>query len=152
MALADDFENRFSSNKVIQLTNPDNPAAASKDSTRLSLAATDTQERFETIVGVAYDSTDQTHVSYALRGVILMLRLYADPINDSIITNLERWEKSLEKLRLRTSAAAFSPKTSSNYVPSTPPSGRPPFDERSFDGIRVLSPRSNSQSAGNDDC
>lgn len=118
MALVDDFENRYSANRVIQLTNPDLASASSKDSTRLAFAATDAEARFQVIVGKTYDSTDAAHVTYAVTGVEIMLLRYGSEPIESIESKLRNWEKTLEPLRKQQVNFVPLPMTTSNLVPS----------------------------------
>lgn len=143
MALVDDFKVRYSTTAVLNYSNPDDPAATSNDDTRLNAAAADAESRFEIVTGESYDSANADHVAFAVPGVLVILQLYQNGPNERIDADLRRWERSLERLRDRGHNAAFSVKHSSNYVPSTPESGAPPFDNRRWNDLRIRPPRGN---------
>ena len=134
MALVDDFETSYSAQRVIELTNPDLPSATTKDSTRLSTAATHAQARFEVIVGKTYDSTDSAHVTYAVPGVAIILQRYSDEPIDSIERKLRNWEDTLKPLRMQQVNFIPLPDTTSNLVPTRETTDR---------DVRPVSDRSN---------
>ncbi len=150
MALTDDFTARYSSTRVINLTNPDTPGATANDTTRLAAAAADAQARFENIVKETYDSTDTDHVAYAVRGVEIMLKIYSTHPPQGVTGELERWEKSLEALKMTRHQAAFSVKHKSNYAPSAGERGKPPFDNAHWDDLRIDAPSGGNRTSGDE--
>lgn len=133
---------------LANLTNPDTPGASAKDDTRLGLACTDAQARFEIVVGISYDSTNARHTALAVSGALLYLQKYVGTAADNIDRDIESWLDSLESYRLRTSAAAFSPKTSANWNPSRGPDGRPWSDRANFGDVILDAPRNASDLDG----
>ena len=75
MALTDEVTDRYSSQYLIGLTNPQLSSAAAIDTTRLARAATDVEADFEIYPGIAFVTTNSLHVSTAVEGVILKLMM-----------------------------------------------------------------------------
>ena len=148
MALIDRVTARLSADRQLNLSNPDVPGAITNDLTRLQAAADDAEGIFETVVGVDYDDTNASHVAYAVDGVDLILRVRQSgrsPFTDPTVTE---WKRSLRELAGTEGRATFAPKATTGYTPSTPETGRPPFDQRNFDDIRVRAPRQNQRLPG----
>ena len=66
MTLADETQSRYGASRLVELTNPNSPASTTLDSTRLGLASTDAQARFQSRVGVAFDLANARHVDVAV--------------------------------------------------------------------------------------
>jgi hypothetical protein len=83
MALEDRVQTRISAARLVQLTNPDRPAATTLDSTRLAAAARDAEAELKAKTGITYDDTDAYHQAVGTDGVICVLQRragkYAEP-------------------------------------------------------------------------
>lgn len=78
MSLADDVKTRMggsSSDILVQLSNQDSSATTINDAV-LGGACDDAQGEFERITGLAFDSTNKSHVSVMVQGVLYFLELY----------------------------------------------------------------------------
>lgn len=73
MAIEDEVKSRYSNQRLVELTNPGNPNAATIDGTRLTLAATDARQEFELMTATAFDINDATHVAIVVEGVLCYL-------------------------------------------------------------------------------
>lgn len=146
MTLLSRLTARISSDRADQLSNPDLPGASSSDTTRLQAAADDAQGIFETVTGVTYDDTNARHVAYAVAGAEIILRVRAQGLN-SIFNDpdMKGWKVELREIAGTLGRATFAPKATSGYTPSEPETGRPPFDQRNFDDIRIRPPRQNNR-------
>lgn len=143
MALADDVTARLSTTRLQQLTNPDDPTASAVDTTRLGLACTDAQAEFETVAGIAYDSTVARHTALGVRGAIIYLEKFIGLDGGEWRESHDRWIADMERLRNRTHNAWIAPQTSSNLEPSREPSDettRPDFDLETFAEFRPERP------------
>jgi len=109
MALSDELTNRLSTQKLVDLTNPDTTGATTVDTTRRDAAIADVEGEFRTIAGVVYDNTDNRHVKIAVKGVVLYLRSYAKNAK----VNFDGFEKELKALRKVTANNRLLPKTNS---------------------------------------
>lgn len=132
---------RFSSERLINLSNPDDPTASAIDTDRLQAAADDAEAMFETVTGVDYDDDDVMHVAYAVAGVDLLLRLRAQGKSVFNDPDFKAWKESLREIAGTQGRAAFAPLGTTAYEPSSPETGRPPFDQRNWDDIRIRAPR-----------
>lgn len=74
MALEDRVQTRISAARLVQLTNPDRPAATTLDSARLAAAARDAEAELRAKAGVTYDDTDAYHQSVGTDGVVCILQ------------------------------------------------------------------------------
>lgn len=121
------FEARVPPKTVIQATNV-TPGASSKDSAKLTLAATDVAADFEVFAGVEFDASDEAQLSFAIRGV--MLKLLAFKMEADALEAYERYTDSLEtKLGQTRHRNRITPKTTSKLEPTSEQAGtRPHFD------------------------
>jgi len=136
---------RISSQRIINLTNPDLPTATSADTTRLGLACDDVESDFSTYLGRSYDDDLPGDVSIGVDGVIskLMLRMASggDTANKAHESYLERLKDHRKRV---------VPKTSSMLTPTAEDRGtgntiRPHFDRRKFDDFTPGHPQGNNR-------
>lgn len=138
MALTDEVQARYSSQILINVTNPQNTAATSIDTTRLNNAITDVQSEFKKR-GITYDNTVDTHIATAVPGVFARLLLFAAQDGSR-----EMWKEFLEDVRFlseTTSRDRIKPDTDSLLDKSADVSGAlPAFDKDNFRGYVVNPP------------
>ena len=138
MALATHVTNRFSSVKLTQLTNPDDPSAITVNTTLLGYAADDVLGDFVSILGREYDddsgsTTQSQDISVGIEGVIAKLMQRITASSDSGRQAHDQYLERLKSLRKR-----VLPKTNSNLQPTPDDRGtgrivRPHFDRRKMD-------------------
>src|SRR3990167_7318360 len=102
MALSTHFQNRYSAKFVRAITNPDVVNASSVDTTRLNNAASDAEEWFREIVGVAYSDSDNGHVAAACYALEVILRERAEKYGEGLDKMRERAEQKMIALSRRT--------------------------------------------------
>jgi len=139
VALIDRVKARLPAELLRQLTQKDDRQPATIDDTVLGLAIDDVGADFKVYAGVAYDDADARHVVFAVRGVLLCLRLNQGR-TEGAYERFADWQRSLdEHLRLVTGNDRISPKSSSALTPSDEASAgeivRPYFDERVIDDV-----------------
>jgi hypothetical protein len=133
MALTDEVQSRFSSQILINVTNPQNSAATTVDTTRLGNASTDVQADFQIEAGIAYDNTVATHVNVAVDGVYAKLLIRAGQGGKA---EHDEYIERLRALKLITGRDRISPSTDSLLSPSTDVIGAlPSFDRKNFAGF-----------------
>lgn len=139
MALTDEVQGRYSSQLLINVTNPQLASATTIDTTRLNYAITDVQAAF-TKRGITYDNTVATHVVTAVPGVFARLVLMAGQDG-----GFELWKSFLEDLKLLaevTSRDRILPSTDSLLTKSTDDSGAlPAFDKDQYQGYLLDPPQ-----------
>ena len=144
MALIDEVKSRIPTQKLVELTNVDDPSIKIITDIRLAKAVTDTEADFEVHTGVVYDNSNAKHVNASVIGVVRKLQL--DKLESSAFKNHEAWHKSLERLRLVTGNNRIKPKSSSKLTPAKEaPNGeivRPHFDVE--DGFGDIIPEQRS--------
>lgn len=146
MALTTQTTNRYSSQRLINLTNPDLPTATSVDSTRLGLAADDVESDFHSIVGRSYDesaSTAAQDIGVAVEGVIAKLMMRSSG-GEAARSAHEEFIERLKGLRKR-----IVPKSTSMLTPTEEDRGtgqtvRPHFDRAKFDKFVPEHPRADN--------
>jgi len=136
MALRDDIktavEAKYSSKRLIQLTNHDTDGVTTVNDTILLEAIDDTIAEFDMEAGLAPTTLAiQLHETLLCEGTIIRLHTYNAIIGDGADKALERWRERCRKLNDRGARPADS---NSNYEVSTEPSGKPPFDRRHMQG------------------
>ena len=146
MSLLSEVQLRFSAQRLVELTNPDD-GSGSLNLTRLGSAIADAKSEFFRRVGVPFDETDADHISVGVKGVLAYLNEYRGlPRSDVAKTAIEEWRESL-KIFARTVDGALkwvTPVTDSTYQPTfPPPDTRPAFDDQRLQDYR-LEPRRNS--------
>lgn len=144
MALVDEVQNRYGTQYLVNLTNPQLPSATSIDSTRLSNASTDVQADFKIIAGVTYDNSVDTHVSVAVDGVIAKLRMRNGQGGSESVEAHNQYIERLRQLAKITGRNRVEPKSSSSMTETTETqqgeTTRPKFDRRRFDDITLNKP------------
>lgn len=129
--LQNDVKTRYSVSVLAALTNPDAPEVTAIDDPRLDLAVADVEGDFLRILGRTYDSTLKEHVSVAVEGVMVKLRLRTGNTGDGVTVQEEKWLERLRGLRLpviptSTSRMTPTPETVGSQVK------RPAFDDPGF--------------------
>lgn len=130
MPLTTEVQNRYRTQFLIELTNPNDRGATTVNLAALQEASDDVEADLEVHAGTAYDNNDARHVSAAVRGVVKRLQVYQGKAPDRDITN---WQQSLrDGLRLVTGNNRVRPRSSSNLTPAEEAPGgqivRPFFD------------------------
>jgi hypothetical protein len=139
MSLVSNVQSRFSTTFLAQITNPQNPASTSLDSTRLSLAATDTEADFRIYCGVTYDDTDARHVNVGVEGVIIKLMMRTGQWANREIE--ERWHEKLKALAMVTGRDRISPLTTGSVAASSEQANQPAlFDEGAWRAVAPHGP------------
>lgn len=131
-ALVTAFESRIPSARVIQLTNPKNKAATSKNSTQLTNASTDAHSKFEAIVGVALDTDVNRHLWV---GIILMeafLLRYQAGGSAEARARMKEAEEEAERLALVEGRDSIEITTNSDLAPTGDQSTTPSADSTHF--------------------
>ena len=134
MALSDEVQSRYSSQLLINASNPQLSTATSIDTARLTLACTDVQAAFEVMCGVAYDNTVATHVAYAVEGVFQRLLVLT---GQASIDTWKDWKATLkDELALVTGRDRIEPTTDSLLSPTEDTMGDlPQSDRKNFRGL-----------------
>lgn len=131
MSLVTNTQSRYSSQILINASNPQSSGATSVDSTRLSLAATDVSAVFEVLCGVEYDDSNALHVLYGVEGVLVRLLLMT---GQTTIEAWDKWKSSLkDELALVTGRDRIPPTTDSLLSPTEDtPNTLPATDRTNF--------------------
>jgi hypothetical protein len=140
MALTDEVQSRYSTQLLINASNPQSAAATTIDTTRLNNAVTDVQAAFKKR-GITYDNTIDTHVATAVPGVYARLLVVTGQDGGR-----EEWTAFLDDLKLlaeTTSRDRVVPYTDSLLSPTQDTSGDlPMFDRKQFEGYVPGAPTS----------
>ncbi len=142
MSLDSNVQNRWSSQILINASNPQNSGQTSIDTTRLANAETDVQAAFKVLSGVAYDDTDDRHVLYATEGVLVRLLVLT---GQTALSDWRDWKRSLKReLAPVTGRDRIIMSSRSKFRPTEEAAGDKPLNDRSvFDGhFRSKSPSS----------
>ena len=142
MPLATHVQNRYSTEYLIQLTNPQNRNATTVNTTLLGFSADDVDALFDVYAGVAYDDSDATHVAVAVEGVIaFLMRRTGQATAEARVT---AWLASIRALGSVSGRNRVTPDSTTKMQPSeddrlssTP---RPAFDDRRFDDFMPNAP------------
>lgn len=140
MPLEAHVQNRYSTQLLIELTNPDNPAATGINTAKLSQASADVIADFRILAGTKYNDNDERHVSIAVQAVVLKLQIWMtrSPIQErlesryrdlikgdlALVTGRNRIIPSVPDLERGEAARAFPPGVLNEYVPNPPITGR----------------------------
>lgn len=133
---------RYSAQRLLNLTNPDNPGATTLDSDRLDAACDDATADFATHAMLAFDETVPQHVSVAVRRVVaLLLDRQMNGANDE----MEASQKALENLAGVTSRKRIVAQCDRSLGPSPDVDAagnprRPEFDAPRFERFDMLPP------------
>ncbi len=139
MALADEVQDRYSDEKLTQLTNPDNrgtgATAVAIDTARLDKAVLDAQSRFKTRTQLVYDETDADHIALGVDGVVAFL-IMRGGTGSKADARIGDYHEALDRF------AQFGPRkrvTAKTLTPTRPSKARegtePTFDTTRFDGV-----------------
>ncbi len=132
-----EVQNRYSAEKLIQLTNPDVPSASAIDTTRLLNAVADVIADFDIIANTTFTPTDARHIAVGCEGVILKLQMRQLNVDPSDLR--KQWNDMLEALGQSVGGRdKTQPTTDAVAVPSseqaqTGQTVRPLFDRTRFD-------------------
>lgn len=135
--LATEVQNRYSGEKLIQLTNPDVPNASAIDTTRLANAVADVIADFDIIANTSFNQTDTRHIAVGCEGVILKLQMRQLNVDPSDLR--KQWNDMLEALgqsvggRDKTQPTSDAVAVPSSEQSETGQTVRPKFDETRFD-------------------
>ena len=136
-ALDAEVRSRYSTQYLVNLTQPDDASATTEDTDRMDAAVADTKADFAVEVGLEYEAANTAHIVIGVEGVIVHL---LDRAGRGEKTTRERYDRYIEGLRsLR---ARILPGTTSKVTP-TPERGnpvRPIFDYPRFDGVNPDAP------------
>ena len=136
-ALDAEVRERYSTQYLVNLTQPDDASATSEDTDRMDAAVADTQADFAVEVGLEYEAANTAHIVIGVEGVIVHL---LERTGRGEKTTRERYDRYIE--RLRSLRARILPGTTSKVTP-TPERGnpvRPIFDYPRFDGVNPDAP------------
>jgi len=136
-ALDVEVRSRYSTQYLVNLTQPDDASATTEDTARMDAAVTDTQADFAVEVGLEYEAANTAHIVIGVEGVIVHL---LERTGRGEKTTRERYDRYIE--RLRSLRARILPGTTSKVIP-TPERGhpvRPIFDSPRFDGVNPDAP------------
>ena len=136
-ALSTEITNRYSTQYLVNLTNPDDASATTINTTTRDAAISDTEADFVIEVGLEYEAANTAHIVIGVEGVIVHL---LERTGRGEKTTRERYDRYIE--RLRSLRARILPGTTSKVIP-TPERGnpvRPIFDSPRFDGVNPDAP------------
>lgn len=136
-ALDAEVRSRYSTQYLVNLTQPDDASATTEDTDRMDAAVADTQADFAVEVGLEYEAANTAHIVIGVEGVIVHL---LERTGRGEKTTRERYDRYIE--RLRSLRARILPGTTSKVTP-TPERGnpvRPIFDYPRFDGVNPDAP------------
>ena len=142
MPLSTHVQDRYSSQYLVELTNPQNRGATTVNTTILDNASADVDALFDVYSGVEYDDTDAQHIAVAVEGVIaFLMRRTGQSAAESRIT---AWVSSMRDLSRIEGRNRVTPDSTTRMQPSaddrltsTP---RPAFDDRRFDPFLPKAP------------
>ena len=136
-ALDAEVRARYSTQYLVNLTQPDDASATTEDTDRMDAAVTDTQADFAVEVGLEYEAANTAHIVIGVEGVIVHL---LERTGRGEKTTRDRYDRYIE--RLRSLRSRILPGTTSKVIP-TPERGhpvRPIFDSPRFDGVNPDAP------------
>jgi len=140
--LADAVTARYSPQRLIELTNPDNTEGATLDPQQLELAVTDATAEFSILVQATLDVTDANHLPVAVELVLLKLMEWGSVSGSTVSKKRDQVEAMAKRLSLVDTNARnrISPKTKSVLSPTseqrvTGETVRPDFDLANFDDL-----------------
>ena len=147
MALEDDVIARLSVQRVNELTNPQNPSAATLDTTRLARAVDDVEAEFQRRTGIAFDDTNAQHVALGVQGVVCRLKKMAGEPGAFSTMECEEWNAGVADY----AQGRFRPVSNSVLEPSSEPTNARPDMDRSFFSDLVPKQRELSDRRGTED-
>lgn len=143
MPLSTHVQDRYSTQYLTELTNPQGRNATTVNTTLLGKSADDIDALFDVYAGVEYDDTNAQHIAVAVEGVIaFLMRRTGQSAAESRIT---AWIASMKALGKTEGRNRVTPDSTTRMQPSaddrvtsTP---RPAFDDRRFDAFLPKAPR-----------
>lgn len=135
MALVDEVKTRYSNDKLIQLTRPDDTGSTTINDPVLSEAADDATAEFEQHAQAAFDIDNTAHVALAVRGTVLKLKEYRGGASRELNEERTQWVRELQQVAKSQGRAWSTPISTSNLQPTretTTRVVRPDFDQRHF--------------------
>ena len=141
-ALVTAFEARIPSARVIQLSNPKDKTATSKNSTQLTNASTDAHALFVMHAGAVIDTDDSVHVFAGVQAMEAVLLLYAATSTSEAERHLKRAQEIVEQAGMvRGGRDTIQMATSSEVTTTRDRTDIPDFDRKNFDGYQADPPR-----------
>lgn len=125
MTLEDRVKERYSNQKLKELTNPDDEGATTVDDTLLSFAARDVEADFKMFSGFTYDETVDRHVAVATQGVFARLTSWTGEVSENADKQEARFRERARSLKER-----LTPKSSSKLKITKEVSGSRPWSDR----------------------
>lgn len=126
MSLIANVQARYSSQILINASNPQNSTATSLDATRLQYACTDVEAEFSKR-GMTYDDTNAKHVATACPGVLARLLVLTAGTGGA-----EAWTAFREDVKFLAETESrdrILPYTNSPLNPTADPTGGKPFSD-----------------------
>lgn len=149
MALIDEVTARIPTQRLINLTNPNDSDATSISNTPLINAIADMGAEFEVLSGTPFDDTDDKHISIGITGVVIHLQKWIQTFTEEVQTAYSLWRDMIEKYRItHGTAKRMLPKTNSQLSPTNPDvtsdgrSKAPMFDSGVFEEMVPNKPAS----------
>lgn len=147
MSLKDEIKNRIPKQRLVELTNADNPDATEINEDILDKAIIDTQNEFSINTGEIFSEDNNQHISIGILGVLVQLHKYCQILSDNTQKLYDNWISMLYKYRITFGAnKRIIPTTTSLLEPTTELEGgravAPDFDKRVFDEIVPKKPAS----------
>lgn len=151
MALVDEVIARWSTQRLRELTTPDDNTATAYDATRLAKAAMDAKNEFLRRTGVTYDETSNEHHTVGVKGVLAYLLEFRGMAGSEAGRNaIQEWRDALQAWA-RTGGGAnqvVQPMTNSYLQPTTEGLDRvtrPDFDRSVMTDLVPRQPNSDSE-------
>ena len=145
MALADEVIARYPASRLKQLTNPNDQAASTVDTTVLGYAVADVIADFLTYCATTFDVTDSRHVSVAVKGVVATLALQTEAAGGNAQTDFDKYLDRLKDLARVTGRDRITPRTKSVLTPTAERLGtetvRPDTDRPDYEDLIPDAPR-----------
>lgn len=120
MALLADYQARFATQLRTNVSNPQNTAATTPNTTLETLAASDVTGRFQAICGVVYDSTDPQIVDACAQAVYVKLQVWTGQVDPSAYEAITAY---FETLKLVLGRDRLTPMTNSVLIETPEPTG-----------------------------
>lgn len=149
MALEDEVQTRYPTQRLVELTREDNTGTI--DTTKLAAACRDVEADFLLYASITFDVTEARHVALAVPAVETKLKVYAGSLSGERAAAAQKeWETKLSQLARKRNVSRIRPTCTSPYTPSDRnPSGsttlRPPFDRQHFEDVIPGAPRTGSE-------
>lgn len=134
------FEARVPSSRVVQLTNPKDKNASTKNATQLTNAATDAFQLFKVICGVVLDTDDDKHIMAGVRVMHAFLLYYAASTSSEAMRILEDADKICERVAMTEGRDTILATSNSQVNTTRDRDALPYFDPKHFDGLRADNP------------